>query len=108
VCPGRKALPAEARHERRQGGVNLPGLVGEPAPVSSVTLGGMSGSQKSRRLVGQAQGGGPRGCLSTCLQRWGPPGGAPPILLARPRGAGSRSAGEASPPAKPLWLCTLK
>lgn len=86
MCPGRKALPAEARHERRQGGVNLPGLVGEPAPVSSVTLGGMSGSQKSRRLVGQAQGGGPRGCLSTCLQRWGPPGGGASNPVSPPSG----------------------
>lgn len=58
MCPGRKALPAEAQHEPRQGGVDLPGLVGEPEPVSSVTLGGVSGSQKSRRLVGQAQAGG--------------------------------------------------
>lgn len=40
-----------------------------PEPVSSVTLRGLSASQKSRRLVDQAQAGGPRGCLSACLQR---------------------------------------
>lgn len=77
---GGKPYRQRAPHEPRRGGVKLLGLVGEPEPVSSVTLVEMSSSQKSR------------------------------ALLARPRGAGYRSGEgllSPSPRAKSLWLlCT--